>query len=440
MAGLRSVLGSVRSAIVRARGVGHSTAGPDIAPIPFEPGELETELATPGVDLAPPPFEAGELDPNLQRPVGGPVIERVEHWYVGGGGRLTGVLGPGKTSTLTMGNVLGTDLGHMFDNEVTGALYMVFGDTYGWGAALPPAPEVKPEQLPDWRSNAMAVIREPRQLLTDDPFEGARMITDRPGHAKELIPGLHQANDGRGEVTKIPTNGFTVAGRMFLHFMSVSQWWPESGEWQTRYSSIAYSDHEGEDWRVVEPPMWPSSRSRKSEGAQGSNFAQVAFARERDYLYLFGIPAGRFGGVKLARVPADGVSSPLDIGSYSYLSRAGGSEWVADESDAAEIISAPVGELSVMWNDFLGRWIMMYVRPESPAGREAIMVREALDIAGEWSEAIEVCPGGYGSYMHKSLVENRGETVYFTRSHWFGASVTDHYNVYLMAARFTKRT
>ena len=34
-----------------------------------------------------------------------------------------------------------------------------------------------------------------------------------------------------------------------------------------------------------------------------TNFGQVAFVKDGDYLYLFGIPGGRFGGAKLARVP-----------------------------------------------------------------------------------------------------------------------------------------
>ena len=40
--------------------------------------------------------------------------------------------------------------------------------------------------------------------------------------------------------------------------------------------------------------------------------------------------------------------------------------------------------------------------------------------------------------MDPLLVENRGETVYFTRSRWFSESDAQHYNVWLMAAQFTK--
>ena len=133
--------------------------------------------------------------------------------------------------------------------------------------------------------------------------------------------------------------------------------------------------------------MWPD---------RDTNFAQVAFVRELSHVYLFGIRHGRFGGVKLARVRADS-QSPLDTHAYEYLREAGRDDWVADEVDAAEIIRGHVGELSVIWNDFLGRWIMMYVRPPSEGSHEAIMVREASSLTGQWSEPKEVCRGGYGS-------------------------------------------
>jgi hypothetical protein len=101
----------------------------------------------------------------------------------------------------------------------------------------------------------------------------------------------HQLN-GSSEVTKIPTDGIAVDGRMFLHYKSVKQWDPNE-KWRTNYSALAYSDDAAENWSpfnasgVVPPPtavVWPSS----------SNFAQVAFVREGGYVYLSGIPAGRW--------------------------------------------------------------------------------------------------------------------------------------------------
>src|SRR5215472_7922702 len=83
-------------------------------------------------------------------------------------------------------NVFGADLGHMFWNE--GALYMVFGDTYGPSRS-------------DWRSNTMARIEAP------DPAKGLRftsMVTGPTGAAIQLLSSLKI--DGV-EHTVIPTAG-----------------------------------------------------------------------------------------------------------------------------------------------------------------------------------------------------------------------------------------
>jgi hypothetical protein len=79
-------------------------------------------------------------------------------------------------STVTLGNVWGTDLGHMFDVAGT-RLYMVFGDSYGAGSTLPPEPGIpvidctqwhltaaSTGHLCWWRSNTMAVIDDPHDL------------------------------------------------------------------------------------------------------------------------------------------------------------------------------------------------------------------------------------------------------------------------------------
>jgi hypothetical protein len=373
--------------------------------------------------------------PVLQRPDHRKMIQRVDAWDVR---RLTGEFDSDFwRSTVKMGNVAGTDLGHMFDMD--GQLYMVFGDSFGVGSLLPP--DNQPGPRPDWRSNTMAVIYD-WSAFWYFGLNKAYMITDRPGHAKELIPGNHEPNDGQGEVTKIPTNGIAVNGRMFLHYMSVKQW-HSPGTWATNYSALAYSDDKGQTWHPFDPLVVPGVLPSVTGVVWpwNSNFAQVAFVREGGYVYLFGIRSGRHGGVKLARVPA-GKYSPLNPGAYRYFKRVGTqSSWVTSEFDASTIVHGPVGELSVMYNEYLNRWTMMHIHPgfAGAGGKDAIVVREAPDLAGNWSEPTLVCVDGYGSFMHPFLVENHGETVYFTMSRWFAKPGDDqHYNVHLMKARFTK--
>lgn len=124
---------------------------------------------------------------------------------------------------------------------------MVFGDTFGerWGV--------------DWRSNAMA------RMGDLDPSDGLRfdgMVTDREGHAKELLASRKVPEV---EFTVIPTNGVAVGNRMFLHYMSVRSWGPP-GQWIVGHSGLAFSDDQGRTWVKDPNVIWP----------EGSNFAQVA--------------------------------------------------------------------------------------------------------------------------------------------------------------------
>jgi hypothetical protein len=334
----------------------------------------------------------------------------------------------GPDATVGMGHVAGADLGHMFDMD--GILYMVFGDTYGPGSVLPPGSG----RAVDWRSNTMVAIPDWRRL----PFEGlagAYSINDRVGHARELLPSAF-ARAARqwpdpwepmaesNEITKIPTNSIAVNGRMFLHYFSVRDWGNEEQGRPTRfnYASMAYSDDRGQTWRNV-PWGWSGD----------SNFCQVAFVRHEDYIYVFGIPASRFGGVKLARVEANKYGLLYEH-AYEYWGyKDGKHQWIRGsqaQADATTIIPGPVGELSVLFNPYLNRWIMMY--GSTPDNK--IMVRESPYLTSGWSapKAVWSERGAYGSYMHPLLVENNGEAVYFTMSRW------GSYQVHLMKARFVK--
>lgn len=305
--------------------------------------------------------------------------------------------------TDTRWNVAGTDLGHMFHMGDT--LYMVFGDTFGQGFVPPPGAG----PAPDWRSNVMAVItdREPVDGLTFD-----RMIVSSPGNAKELISPRRD----EGEYTIIPTNGIAVTPRMFLHYMSVREW-GTAGKWTLTHSGLASSDDGGQNWSRL-PWSWPGD----------SNFGQVAFVRDGSLVYLFGIPGGRFGPVKLAR-----VSELLMTNKDAYRYYAGSSlGWVEDPAQAVEVVPAPVGELSVMWNNYLQRWIMTYIHNAN------IVIREAPALTGPWSAPMVLVPasqypGLYAPYMHPWLVERDGEILYFTMSEW------RYYHVALMRVRLIRK-
>lgn len=299
--------------------------------------------------------------------------------------------GPGSPNeTFERWNVGGTDLGFTFFHQ--GDLYMVFGDTYG-------------RERRDWRSNTMAKVAEvesPASGLVFDHF-----ISDRSGRASELL-GSRKVY--WVEQTVIPTNGISVGSRMFLHYMSVRRW-VAPGQWRINHSGLAYSDDSGQTW-TKSGPMW----------GRDSNFAQVAFVRSDDepgLIYVFGIPSGRFGSVHLARVPEE---SMLRRGAYEYWD---GSGWVESESRATSVVPAPVGELSVAWNGYLERWVMMYLHER----HEAIVVRTAPELTGPWTEPHLVTTAREHPQLYAPFIipfDSNDPAIFFTMSRW------DAYNVYLM--------
>lgn len=328
---------------------------------------------------------------------------------VSGLDEIAQLTGPGAINDTEKVAVAGTDLGSM--TTIGDTTYFFFGDTFG---------ERDPDSIGGqggiWRSNVAAYTTD------DDPTDGITFDgwapVDDVGWAQAMIEGEHDANDGTGEVTKIPTQGFAVGETLYVQYMSVS-FWGEPGAWDANHAGLAKSTDGGATWQQLDGPRW--------EG--GSNFVQVATAQVNEggteYVYLWGIPSGRFGGVKLMRVPA-AEESVEDAAAYTYFAGTDGDGrpvWSVDEADAETIVDPTVGELSVMHSDYLDRWVMTY----SDAG--SAYIREGITPWGPWGDPIELAsaaeyPGLYSPYMNPRYVSDNGRRVYFTMSLW------DPYNVF----------
>ncbi|MDP8930482.1 MAG: DUF4185 domain-containing protein, partial [Actinomycetota bacterium] len=306
--------------------------------------------------------------------------------------------GPDSLNRTDRWNVYGTDLGHMF--RYGNQLRFTFGDTFGQAGTDP-------------RDNTMAWSTD---TTVHDGLKFDNYVTDRPRHAKELFDDPNDPS-----LSVIPTNGIAVGDRMFLHYMAVRQWL-EPGHWDVAYSGLAYSDDKGRTWKVSPNVKW----------GDDSNFAQVGMLRLGDgYVYLFGIPEGRFGGLKLARVP-ETKEALLDPNAYRYWT---GSGW-GDEQSATEIVPAPVGELSVRWSQHHQRWLMTYLNDANQYdGHDAIVVRSASSgLTGPWSDELVLTtsadyPQLYAPYQVPDQPD--GADLYYTMSRF------DHYNVFLMRSTLT---
>lgn len=313
--------------------------------------------------------------------------------------KLTGYDSINETDTRYQ--VMGTDLGAMWDNG-SGQILMAFGDTFGEG-------QVGGGQFGgDWRSNVLARSSD-RDLSDGMTFDG--MVVDVPGHAKQLLASKKIDND---EITVIPNSGVSVGNRQYIHYFSQNHW----GPWNTNYGGIAYSDDNGENWTksdarwVNSAPLW------------GRGFQLGSLVRHEGHVYLFGTGSGRFYDIRLARVAETQV---LDLTAWRYWN---GAEWVPGESAAIPIVAAPSGEMSILYNEYLGRWLMMYLDEY----RAAIVMREAPALTGPWSGQRVVVRGGpdgeypalYAPFIHPWSAASGGPDLYFAMSQW------GPYNVFLM--------
>lgn len=315
--------------------------------------------------------------------------------------KLTGAGSINQTDTAYQ--VMGTDLGMMWDNGA-GQILLAFGDTYGegWGGngAGP--------STADWRCNVLARSGD-RDLADGVTFDD--MITDRPGHAGQLLDCL---KIDREEHTVIPNAGISVGGRQYMHYFSQNHW----GPWNTNYGGIAYSDDNGETWTKDPGARWQNTPDWNHP------FQLCTFVRHEGYVYMFGTANGRFSNVYLARVPENRV---LDKAAYRYWD---GRRWQSEDLKAAPIVSAPTGELTVAYSQYLDRWVMMHL----DENRAAIVMREAPSLIGPWSGQRVVVRGGaegeygglYAPTIHPWSAAADSPELYFAMSWW------PRYNVYLM--------
>ncbi len=312
--------------------------------------------------------------------------------------QLTGEDSENKTQSRF--GVWGTDLGSF--TVLNGKTYLFGGDTFS------------DEDTDGWRSNVLFVIED------DDPSDGLTItdaITDKRGNAKELLLSIKQ--DGT-EMTVIPTNLFSANGKLYCVYMSVSHW-GASGRWDCRYSGLAVSENGGEKWTKLTDVQWPGD----------SNFIQTANALVGDTLYFWGIPSGRYGGVALMKVP---VAQLEDFNAYTYYvgpDESGAPLWQGGEEgleNAATVLAGPAGEISVLYDEYLGNFLITYL--SEPDG--AIVLHEAVTPWGEYGEAYKLAtsadyPSLYGAFMNPDYVENGGQSVYFTMSQYFPI-----YNIFWM--------
>ncbi|MFD4295214.1 DUF4185 domain-containing protein [Rhodococcus sp. NPDC058532] len=309
--------------------------------------------------------------------------------------QATGLLSANRTQDT---NVLGTDLGIMWDNG-NGEILTAFGDSAGLGI-----PNLLNGSLWSWRSNALYRSAD-RNLADGMTFDSTPR--DLLGQAKELVPS---PKIPYVEISRIPTAGVAVDGVQYMSLMSVNHW-GEPGKWETNFSRLAVSTDNGENWVDAPETSRPNVDGNR-------NFQMSAFMKDGGYVYQYGTPPGRGGLVYVARVPEKQIR---DLGAYEYWN---GGEWKrGDVGAAAPIVFGGVGELSVQYNQFLGQYLML-----TTDNANSVVMRRSPSPTGPWGppevllEAREL-PTAYGAYMHPW---SSGPDLYFL------TTVHSNYNVLLL--------
>ncbi|MEV4240287.1 MULTISPECIES: DUF4185 domain-containing protein [unclassified Nocardia] len=309
--------------------------------------------------------------------------------------QVTGMASPNNTQAY---NVLGTDLGIMWDNG-NGEMLTAFGDTAGLGL-----PNLLAGSTWAWRSNILV------RSHTHDPSNGIyfdSVVRDIFGQARDLIPSPKIPFI---EISRIPTAGISVGGVQYMSLMSV-QSWDDVGRWTTNFSGLAVSGDNGETWAEL-----PETR-RPNEGGN-ANFQMNAFLKNGGYVYEYGTQSGRNRAAYIARVREGDMAN---LGEYEYWD---GEHWSKKgDVNAAAPIMGGVGEMSVMYNEYLGQFISLTTDPFN-----SVVLRRASSPTGPWSDPevlidTRELPAAYAPSI---FPYQTGRDLYFV------TTVHTQYNVVLM--------
>ena len=365
---------------------------------------------------------------------------------------VTGNVDPNNTQDWY--GVTGTDVGVIWDNGMVDnpatpqnehQVLMAFGDTFG----------IQGYPGDHWRPNILfrsadatladGITLTPPEWFTGNDFGGSPLtwVPDNAPyqyHARQIIfpEGLPAG------ITLIPTAGISVPTpgteygvTQYISFMSVTRW-GAPGQWTTNYSAIAYSEDNGEVWKVA-----PQTVRYNQPWTGNQNFQQSAFVRPGDgYVYMYGTPNGRQGAAYLSRVAERDI---LDLTKYEYY-RTSPSEWVKNNPSAATSVFGvdkgacgianpgnQVSEMSLQYNKSLKKYVVLYGDQFNN-----IVIRTSDTPQGTWSSAKVLLPqqsgGIYAPMMHpwSPSTMGTGSDLYWNLSLW------SDYNVMLMRTDLTK--
>jgi hypothetical protein len=333
--------------------------------------------------------------------------------------------------TLSRYKLIATDLGVPFRHK--GRTYLLFGDTAGIRGG------------------------DPIAYTTDtNPEDGLDLefIHDATGAYKPIeIPGISRDD------FEVPVAGTSVGGRMYIYFTT-----DHSKDTYMGRCVVAASDDDGLTFSYLYD--FSTTHFINVSVVQADLSGREGFPESSGTgLVIFGSGPLRKSNIRLAFQPAEKIEEPLTLRYFSGLDESQKPRWSSSERDAVPLFGQPYAwELSVTFNRFIRKWIMLYTFKEHPM---EIHMRTADNPWGPWSEALmifepsrdralcrfmhsswtsERCdvlhePGWekvngvcYGPYQFEEMAvgDEFSTTIYFTLSTW------NPYTVILMKMKLSK--
>lgn len=309
---------------------------------------------------------------------------------------------PTLNQTESRFGVRGTDLGSSFEHN--GRVYFLFGDTIGrhGGDSIAFSEDADPEDCV-----ALQFVTGPDGL-----------------YLPPRVPGI------RLGAFEVPTGGFSHNGKMYVFFTT-----DHSEQKVMGRSILARSRDNAQSFEY----LYDVSRDKFINIAPVIvNNAEVPGLPDSQGqgLLLWGSGTYRKSDPYLAYIPLNAVEDRQALRYFAGLEpNSVQPRWSTNELEAVPLFAHPcIGELSVAWNPFLRKWLMLY-NCGNPRG---INFRVADQPWGPWSSAQVLFhpweDNGYCHFMHVSWASRRCDSVHDPgrENEWGG-----EYGPYLIA-RYTK--
>lgn len=285
---------------------------------------------------------------------------------------------PTQNLTWTRYKLAGTDLGVPFRHK--DRIYLLFGDTVGLRGG-----------------DAIAYTSD------SNPEDGLELtfIHDNMAYKPVKIAGISQG------AFEVPMEGVSTGGRMYIYHTTdskgVDDMFKEGAEPRMGRSVIAVSDDDGNSFSYLydfSARHFINVSIVEIEKSELSNYFSDSSGKA---LVIFGSGPYRKSDVRLAFQPSDQIQSHASIRYLSGIDRSGKPVLSPNEDDAMALFNQPVvGELSVSYNRFIQKWIMLY-NSFMPSSR-GINMRTADKPWGPWSEPQIIFhswdDNGYCHFMH----------------------------------------